>query len=1025
MTPLALALFTSVQVGPGFTCGRTGVDGEPGAVQCWGSMKTELDDVVELAIGGGHACALQSDGGVSCWGANASGQAGVDGPRHVDTPTRLAWLATRGKVVALSAGGRFTCATLKKGDTTCWGDLRTHPLPPPAPRRAGVGVGVIGGRYRADPPVVVSQTTGPKGLVQHDGGAGFACGVRAKGSVVCWGHIPDDPAGYGFVEQPIDDGVQVAVGDGHACALDRKGAVWCWRSNEAGQLGDGGTEDQQGPVPVVGLPAVVSVSAGSDHTCARTSAGEAWCWGDRSFGAIGDGLAHGAARRATRVESLPPISALHSRRGATCAVPTDPADHPWCWGGGAYAPRRDDRIVPVGRKGVVDVAAGDAHTCARTEDGMLWCWGGREVRGDGRRTDGGVPGQVATQVAGVAAGKNHTCLVDAAGAVACWGDGEFGQLDGRNEGVDRPVQVQGPPLVDLAAGGTATCGRDAEGVVWCWGEGGPRIGARRSNRQDVPTPTIALGPGPLRMGDHHTCTLAAGQLACIGEPWDGALGVAREEEALSPVVAPIDAVRDATIRRARTCAIREDLSLWCWGGWSQDQVEATQVLPEAHAVALAPYGGACAVTDPEGHVACWGDLGPPFTEDGDVLEAPTRLDGVEHVTALVMGEDHTCALHTDGTVTCWGRWRGGKGFGRPWAAREPTTLPLTGVAQLVAGGNHTCARTRDGDVWCWGASDKGQVGHGARARQPKPIQLPLSQVEQLAVGEDHTCARTADATFCWGTNSFGQLGSGNSGVDQATPRPVPLVSGARSIHAGYTSSCATTATGTTCWGRDLHRDLYVFQGEQPFSPPVKGALALGGADVGCVLNADRVVCWGDPMFDALGPDGPGAVDERMGGLEGPAKQVATGNGHTCVLSTAGTVTCFGANHRGQCGVLDAETVPRHTALEGAASVAVGEHHTCAAGHDGLVRCWGDNEHGQLGHGGAGGPEPVVVDGISEATSVVAGWQHTCAVTAAKELHCWGLDDRGQLGRGAPFEAHRPWRLVPPTTLSPRPAEPSK
>ena len=76
----------------------------------------------------------------------------------------------------------------------------------------------------------------------------------------------------------------------------------------------------------------------------------------------------------------------------------------------------------------------------------------------------------------------------------------------------------------------------------------------------------------------------------------------------------------------------------------------------------------------------------------------------------------------------------------------PKKLPLSGVAQVVAGGNHTCARTKRGEVWCWGAAEEGQVGHGARQRQPKPVQLPLEGIEQLVVGEDHTCARSRDAT---------------------------------------------------------------------------------------------------------------------------------------------------------------------------------------------------------------------------------------------------------------------------------------
>lgn len=963
--------------------------------------------MVDLAVGSGHACVLHGDGGVSCWGANHSGQAGVAGSKQVPSPTRLDWLTE--PVVALSAGGSFSCATLTSGSTTCWGKLRTRPRPPPVPHGGGGGYGVIG-LGQVDPPVVVTKLPGPDGLAQHDGGHRFACGVRTTGSVVCWGHIPSDPAGYGFVEQPIGDATQVVAGDAHACALDRSGAVWCWRSNEQGQLGDGGAEDQQGPVRVVDLPPVTSLSAGAEHTCARTAKGDVWCWGARRHGAVGDGLDVGAARRPVKVEGLPRAARVDAGGAATCAVPADPDDHPWCWGGGRYAPRNEGAVVRVPLDDVVQATAGDRHTCARTADDTLWCWGAGDRRGDGTSTDGGIPGKVADGVIDVDAGKNHTCLVREDGTMACWGDGEFGQLDGHHEGVDRPVRVLGPPLVSLVAGAGATCGRDADGTAWCWGEGGARIGEpSRSGARLRPVPVDVLGPGALHLGADHGCSLHEGRLACVGEPWDGALGVPREEEALTPIDAPVDQLVDVDVRRARTCGIREDRTLWCWGGHDDDP--PAQLLEGVRNVVVGPYSEGCAITDDEGHVACWGDLGPPFTEDGEVVETPMVLEGVDGIVELAMGMDHGCGRHRDGSVTCWGRWRGGEGYSRPWPARVPKKLPLSGIAQVVAGDNHTCARSEGGDVWCWGASEKGQVGTGSRERQPRPVQLELTGTIELAAGEDHTCARTADATWCWGDNNYGQLGHGVGGTDRPRPHPLAFPDDVAEVTAGYTASCATTrGKATWCWGRDVYRDVYSFEGEQPFTPPGVGLhdLTLGGADVGCALGDDHTLCWGEPLFGALGPDS--AEGERLGRLDGAPRQVAIGDGHTCVLGTTGEVVCFGANHQGQCGVAEQDTVARHAVLEDAVSVAAGEHHTCAALRDGTVRCWGGGTH-----------EARVVDGVDGATEVIAGWRHTCARTEAGKLLCWGADGHGQLGRGAPYERHRPWRLTRPSPTPPAPS----
>jgi alpha-tubulin suppressor-like RCC1 family protein len=141
------------------------------------------------------------------------------------------------------------------------------------------------------------------------------------------------------------------------------------------------------------------------------------------------------------------------------------------------------------------------------------------------------------------------------------------------------------------------------------------------------------------------------------------------------------------------------------------------------------------------------------------------------VDALATDDATACTLTQGSSVVCWGS--GGTGiFQTNGLSNEdnPITLSTTGI-QLFGGptAETYCVQDEKDLVTCWGANDLGQcasaIGGPSGTGSTKittPTTALITSVAEMQIGADHGCAlNRSGELYCWGDNSYGELGQGN------------------------------------------------------------------------------------------------------------------------------------------------------------------------------------------------------------------------------------------------------------------------
>lgn len=237
-----------------------------------------------------------------------------------------------------------------------------------------------------------------------------------------------------------------------------------------------------------------------------------------------------------------------------------------------------------------------------------------------------------------------------------------------------------------------------------------------------------------------------------------------------------------------------------------------------------------------------------------------------------------------------------------------------------------------------------------------------------------------------------------------TKAPMPKISGAVEIGQILTVKPGAWGPGRVKVKYQWYCNGLVIKGA------TKATYQLRPGDLGCVM---RVTATGSRTgYQTLGKDSSPTVPVQVSRI-----QVSAGAQHTCLVNGQGGVLCWGGNGLGALG--DGTTIDRLTPVPvvglatGVRAVYAGSRHTCALTLAGGVKCWGGNAHGQLGDGGtADRSTPVDVVGLSSGVvSMFSGYDYSCALLDAGRVKCWGANNFAQLG-----DANDPWDSTTPVDV---------
>lgn len=624
-----------------------------------------------------------------------------------------------------------------------------------------------------------------------------------------------------------------------------------------------------------------------------------------------------------------------------------------------------------------------------------------------------------TSIPNVIGGFYHTLQLRNDGTVWAWGLNSYGQLgDGTTTNRTEPVQVSGlHNVISVASGSFHSIALKQDGTVWDWGDNSyGQLGNNSNNSSSFPVQVIGLT---------NIIAIEAGSTISI--------------------------------------ALKDDGTVWTWGpnAWGQlgngttiDSKVPVQVTGLTDVKAIQCGGISCYALKNDGLIWAWGYNENGQLGDGTYLnrKTPVQVNGLSHIASLAAGAFHLLALKQDGTVWATGYDVDGElGLGNPTpygrinVAVQVTNL--TDITAIAAGANHSIALKQDGTVWSWGQNLYGQLGYETNDDfNATPSQIgSLSNIASIYAGYYHNIViNQHGATWTWGDNGYGQLGTGANGLYHSNPIQVKGIFGVTSI-SGDLQTVALKEDGTVWgWGESMNGQLGTNQYRVLKPVQIMGIsnvkkISAGHNYILALKNDGTIWGWGRNDSGQLSDDYETLyrvlTPTQLNGINN-VKSIYAGNQSAYALKQDGTLLRWGdlysfdfslkqltgltngvamtegtrysemlvleqngnimTNYDIETGMGGLEFHPLNN-LPNVIAIDSGYSHVITLKQDGSVWVWGENYQGQLGNGAinSGTDTPQKITSLSNIVAIAAGNQNSFALKQDGTVWAWG---RSVLGK---------------------------
>jgi len=515
----------------------------------------------------------------------------------------------------------------------------------------------------------------------------------------------------------------------------------------------------------------------------------------------------------------------------------------------------------------------------------------------------------------------------------------------------------------------------------------------------------ALGMTTVAVGEAHMCVVKHdGSVWCLGDNSVGQLGNGTRTDSSLPVpVSGMSNVVAIAATDASTCAIKHDGSLWCWGGYFDDHsvVINGSLVPVAVAgisdvasVSLFGWGfhegHVCAVKS-DGSLWCW-DIGIPVPSDGggdpSAYDAGSPIDGGGDPSAYDAGSPIDGGGDPSADGGTWSDagecWNGNVGFTMNYSSVPVAVQGMSNVAAVASNGATTCAIKQDGSLWCWGDNTYGDLGIGPTTNYSSiPVAVQgMSNVAKVSIGVDSVCAIKRDGSlWCWGNIDYEQISPMCRYNYDAGSQP--------NTHISFVPVAIN-------WAGSNVTDVVV-----------------GGSHTCGVTHDGSISCWG------MSASGRNDDSSDLSGLSNIAAAFANVS-DIFAVTTDGSIWQWrggGRCSRSRIRVLSSQIHPDKSSIDARLiwrMIMKNHAHVISQIRWGLpsviacaIGCSGALSGGCSGQAvdGAGASTSNsfgagIHEGISaRGTTISVGYQYACAVKKGGSLWCWGNNSAGQLGNG--------------------------